>query len=648
MFDFQKTPAIGFVSDIKGTDNALLEVCAVIESDGTITRATETDFQPSLNVFAPSFYIKTQVDYRLKNSKSGKIFFSFYCELNQDLRQLTKYVIDYSRDIEICSLVIMADWFKNEGALFFNNHFISEVNNLIAPFNTFYPFDRKNNLFFTEVKINDDICTPSQNKHIDGFRAESNCKYLYQIDNSRLWVSSKKGIANLFSRECVTKQDLMTDPQLCDWIKKTINDYSRIDDINTKRLITNTLSKLATSQLGNHERQRYNRAMNLISGSLTFSDKEIVDLVNSNSIVGNELKKKINDLKDKLLPDIVKEKQEIEAQISTLKNEKLAALEKEIQELSAAEYAKLDVAFKREKDSKQKQLDSLSETIAMQDKTKTANEALLKEYEENIKVVAQAEEKKKQLLEDLNILQTMIDALKKTKEALAKAPSSEQEGLSIDSYTIPQNPNAKNIADVEDPEDYDRFIPSIQGWDRAILAKIRYYKASIVPSIAWSYVFAYYSQNCIVVTLSIEHDWLKKDIIYSKGLLAVWNNAWIHPEWNYLLVLQNMNIIPSHCGLQVLFDVISNKRLSLPKSTKPGFPPNLRIVGTLLPSQEEGSIGLKIKKDDFKGWAFLGTPKEANCGIPDKLDKQKYFLPLTKCVFKPVSDTENFDAYAEY
>jgi len=93
-----------------------------------------------------------------------------------------------------------------------------------------------------------------------------------------------------------------------------------------------------------------------------------------------------------------------------------------------------------------------------------------------------------------------------------------------------------------------------------ILCSIRYwwqFKALFVPSAAWVYTLAKIFGNTAVYTLHIEYNWLHFSDFCRNGLQEALNEAYTHPEKNYMLILEGLNCTQPECGLRPLLNVIA-------------------------------------------------------------------------------------------
>lgn len=141
-------------------------------------------------------------------------------------------------------------------------------------------------------------------------------------------------------------------------------------------------------------------------------------------------------------------------------------------------------------------------------------------------------------------------------------------------------------------------------------------QAIFIPCISWAYIYAQSIGNAKVYIMHIEHDWLHYRDFCNNGLIDIWTEAINDSEINYVLVFDTINITQPECGMMPLLDVIEGYRPFL-EGTKSGLPCNLKIFATILPFNENETVGLKLTKKLFKSWGTFAEP-----------DKQEYFIHL--------------------
>jgi hypothetical protein len=130
-------------------------------------------------------------------------------------------------------------------------------------------------------------------------------------------------------------------------------------------------------------------------------------------------------------------------------------------------------------------------------------------------------------------------------------------------------------------------------------------RASFIPSVSWAYALAYLLGNSKVINLTVEYDWLHYSDFCEHGLLEYWEMANSQPETTFILVFQNINIIPSECSLLPFLEILSGVRPVL-EGTKSGIPSNLYCLATVCSLTGDHAMGIPLKKELFQSWgAFI-------------------------------------------
>lgn len=98
--------------------------------------------------------------------------------------------------------------------------------------------------------------------------------------------------------------------------------------------------------------------------------------------------------------------------------------------------------------------------------------------------------------------------------------------------------------------------------------------------------------SCKVYELHVEHDWLHYSDFVNHGLIKIWKEAASNPAIHFILVLDCLNLTRPECGMKPLLDSLECNVPLLGTNLK--RPDNLKIMATLLPTEEEGGIGQDI------------------------------------------------------
>lgn len=343
---------------------------------------------------------------------------------------------------------------------------------------------------------------------------------------------------------------------------------------------------------------------------------------------------------------------EAEKLIAEEKKNKIAQIDEEVKEYrDAAIFSKIEAQEKRleslttEIKEKELRISTLSETlIAKTEELSKMNsdvQAKIVEMEsineQKLKVIYELEEHKEKLLA------TLEEALltKKTNTAYEPTINTQQEF-----YPARQD----SLALEEDEDLYKIISTTLDVKLKKDLTAPVHHLASIIPDLSYAYVLAHFVGNCHLKVITIEHEWYHFEDFKKAGLVAFWNEALSNPKENYLLVLQNMNMIPICCALQPLIDIIKGSRISLPESSENKIPENIRILGTVLPSIEKEDIGLPLDETSFCNFQFVGDPKDT---LPIPLSEliratPKRCIKFSSLELKKELDHEGFRRYTSY
>lgn len=343
---------------------------------------------------------------------------------------------------------------------------------------------------------------------------------------------------------------------------------------------------------------------------------------------------------------------EAEKLIAEEKKNKIAQIDEEVKEYrDAAIFSKIEAQEKRleslttEIKEKELRISTLSETlIAKTEELSKMNsdvQAKIVEMEsineQKLKVIYELEEHKEKLLA------TLEEALltKKTNTAYEPTINTQQEF-----YPVRQD----SLALEEDEDLYKIISTTLDVKLKKDLTAPVHHLASIIPDLSYAYVLAHFVGNCHLKVITIEHEWYHFEDFKKAGLVAFWDEALSNPKENYLLVLQNMNMIPIRCALQPLIDIIKGSRISLPESSENKVPENIRILGTVLPSIEKEDIGLPLDETSFCNFQFIGDPKDT---LPIPLSEliretPKRHIKFSDLEIKKELDHEGFRRYTSY
>ena len=291
------------------------------------------------------------------------------------------------------------------------------------------------------------------------------------------------------------------------------------------------------------------------------------------------------------------------------------------------------LSFEKSINEKNNELKNINSEI----QTKTLS--LISLTESKVKVIEELEESKK------NIIASFRDSLSK----IINSTFIKEHNKSFEEF-FPIEPTSR---DLEEDEDVYKIICTNWNNDKkkdivSPMASI----ASMIPNVSYAYTLAHFAGNCHVKIITVEHGWYHFDDFRKEGLVDFWNNALSTPEENFLLVLQNINMIPIQSALQPLIDVINETRISIPWAIKNEYPMNLRIVGTILPTEGNNAPGLPLDQKSYNNFLFIGTPADT---LPLNLPKVLSIRPKRHIKFSDVEidvkrgiDTDGFERYSAY
>lgn len=138
-------------------------------------------------------------------------------------------------------------------------------------------------------------------------------------------------------------------------------------------------------------------------------------------------------------------------------------------------------------------------------------------------------------------------------------------------------------------------------------------RAMFVPNISWAYAYGKVIGNARIAAIFPEYDWLHYKDYKSAGLEKVWLDAFLHPEWNYILYIDGINIASPESGLRPLLDIIEGRSLAMGNTGK-GWPRNLHIMASVLPAKSDDpdeKIGLKLRPERFSRWGAVSEPGDS-------------------------------------
>lgn len=347
-------------------------------------------------------------------------------------------------------------------------------------------------------------------------------------------------------------------------------------------------------------------------------------------------------------------KNEIEETLKEERQRKIAEVDKAVEEYrDAAIFTKIEEQKKKLNEvdvqilEKKEFLANLSDIIVAKSNELTKlNSSLETKTLELININEQKLEIKLQQEEVLSkLFQVLDEKLSATKKS-SEENTTPLEGVEF----FPMS--ADSISLDEDEENVRIISAKLDSELKKELVEPIEYFASIVPNISYVYALAHFVGNCHVKTITVEHGWFHFDDFRKAGLVEFWNRALTAPEDNFVLILQNINMIPIRSALQPLIDITSGSRFYLPGASKNQIPKNIRIVGTILPSEGEGAIGLPLDEASYRFFRFVGKPQDVlTIQLSELLElKPKRKIKFAEVSFKILEGTDNdgFERYNSY
>ena len=277
---------------------------------------------------------------------------------------------------------------------------------------------------------------------------------------------------------------------------------------------------------------------------LSDSDETIRTLVEKKRGVENEimaLEGKKKDIEREIEQDALQRKVRFESNLNELSNKK-DELEKDCNELSEIKSQKEDEIKEIEK---QKNLLNAEQARIAEENNQKVDR--LEKALQNVK------EKYSDILDDLKII---------------ASENNDDEDLLLPIY--------ENDEDVDGGEEEWNDIP----------------RTSIANSIKKVCRRAEDCGSCKVYELHVEHDWLHYSDFVNHGLIKIWKEAASNPAIHFILVLDCLNLTRPECGMKPLLDSLECNVPLLGTNLK--RPDNLKIMATLLPTEEDGGIGQDI------------------------------------------------------
>ena len=561
-------------------------------------------------------------------------------DLNPDQRSMLPEGVTTNYYFEVCvenvnkdslsSFDILPDSSFEQACILYNNSWIRKKDNLFVSTNGvvvtckklgwFIPFDKDESCMYSEITLGENDAFVSKDGTIRKFKLENLdiLTYAYKREKN-VYVISKSIVDNV-KKELVEEIDFIDKEKLKEWFIKSCDaDQEELNNLLTK--INNDILDEASFNI------RLERCRKMFE-SFTFSKDDLSWFFNR-----KKFKKEIDDYKQY-------KRAEIDKEITEEKDKKL----KELQDCVDSELKKKIEGVKQELDKKEK-------LIKEKETELTSLQCDLNSLRKDVEVT----EGKLALLTD------EVSSMETTKgmiiEALKEEIRSQQLIMSNDVDKIKDCLNDtrffKRSSDVPEVEDdnYRVLFPSdFDKSQREALAEILVHKASVIPNVSYAYALAHFMSNTDLKIITVEHGWYHYQDFVEAGILEFYNRALADKENNYLLVLENINIVPIECALKPLLNLINGTRLDLPGAAEPAFPKNLRILATVLPSASDEDFGIKLNEYCYSGFNFVETPKSK---LPLPLYRilnisPRRYVTLNSVEITGIDDDNGYSRYKDY
>ena len=420
--------------------------------------------------------------------------------------------------------------------------------------------------------------------------------------------------------------DCSTHKQLITWLKdkfaEKISDSrnKKLEDINN---IFNDLKKVDTSAL-QQDMTYFNRALSnikLIDNYIDWEEdkyKQLAHELTSNSTEFN-----------KAIAAFVAKKQEEALQQANFKIDEYTELTAEAKKEYEESRSKLEAAIKNLEDKKelaQQNLDATQKQLNLLENNKQGILDTIK-LQLDLGLIGNGGNSKDQYNEKISYYQSIGTCISDNINDIGIAESM--------FYSFVRN---------NTPKVYQSFRDNLSENNNTLLYK----RAMFIPSPSWAYLYANALGKSRLLCLSVEHDWLHFKDFANHGLTTIWKDAHENPDWNYVLLLEGINITTVECGLRPLLDVIDHLRPTLADTGLP-MPKNLKIFATVLSQQSE--MGTALRAERFKNWGAVGNPEEQLHVDFSNLESKNYLPPEVisklKCT-QPINAEETKEKYLAF
>jgi len=579
-FDSATDTVIGYVDCKKGENSAQLIVIGYLKSDGLFVKGN-VEFPPNGKVFCPSFFAIESLPDSYRRTKAVVKFSCIWSKEDTTNSYYDRYHVDLNNPLVPLPRLLAVSW--TEDTIGLSEKTFEDCLSIDGCWQA-YPYNPETGTLYEEVKFDEGKFFPVKGKEIRGFPLHKDLFERFSVGVlPSIEYCLPHAIQSVFTGDPKHSIDFMTIHQLKRWIKEKLNEYAKLDQGLMQQIRTQV--NALPEEVDELDRIRLKRA-NLLLKNLDLTDKELCTMIASNtSSIGMELHNQIVSLKETYVEDWKKEllgKFERERIELDLKN---AGLSKQANDIEQ-QIALLETHKK-----------SLETEIRKQDEVLESQRSELKVIDENrtlivstLKVMANGSPFSQIIHNPVNTSRVQRALIFSVEKRDSVFPPTEDDDL--EEYLIRTLKRGLRI-------DNDSAQSVINVFKN---------RASFIPSVSWAYALAYLLGNTKVMNLTVEYDWLHFSDFCEHGLLEFWSMAYQQPETTFILVLQNINIVPSECSLLPLLEVLSGIRPTLEGTQYDRVPSNLYCLATVCSSSGDHAMGIPLKKELFQSWgAFIAS-----------------------------------------
>lgn len=549
---------IGRVNRLLKKDSASIEVLGIVSNEDEVLKPSlysRKEIFPNKGlVFAPSFHNHSMVKDPLK---IDNIVFSFYCyeePVDDPEKDLMK--VDYERQLNALVPVLVKETIEG----FINLEELYEQVDFPAEIASLYVYDSSNEILYVKLMHHPGRIVPFKRKRLSGYRFSKEVfarNSFKSGDTTYLYTSE-----NFVSQNIASTVDCMNSDQLAKWYVNKVKDLVSCDD-----LAIGTLKKSLEVALSDDDELtpiRISRIRNKLD-QFELDVESINEMLSGSSVIGQQFATLWNDNEENLKNNLINEHSEI--------------FQQKIDEIKAQEIAITALAEEKSKIS--------AEIVTMEDEMTSLEQKInmLEDHQDSLVQIAASS------------AQALLNSQDESHKGLSRtvSPTKKVEFFEVNNGDIPF---------AESKKDVKTYLNEYEGMNLgSLLPSI----ASFIPDLSVAYFLAYKLNKTKLLHINVEPTWFSYDDLAERGVTEFWDACFNEPEYNYILLLDNINAGICDAYAKPLLDVISEKRVLLPYSSvkKRKLPRNLFVLATLAPIREGLKIGLPLNRDLFLLWDCL-------------------------------------------